>query len=201
MTYPAIASVVEGQGEAEAVQGLLHRLLPWLNDVTYVHCHVPNRKHRGLLLKQDGMAAALRETMALHPRPTGILVMVDADDDCPVKLAQHLLSLARTVRSDAPVFTVIPNREFEAWFLASAPSYAGMFELPNDLEPPTDPERIRDAKGWFSRQMPSGRAYKPATHQKAFVKHLEFEAAHANSRSFRKLCSDLKLMIGPPHSS
>ena len=139
--------------------------------------------------------------MALRPRPTGILLMIDADDDCPVALGEHMRSLAKEIRPDAPVFTVIPNREFEAWFLASASSFAGLFDLPNDLETPKNPESIRDAKGWFTKRMPPGIKYRESFHQKRFVKHLDLEVARANSRSFRKLCFDLKLMIGPPHSS
>jgi hypothetical protein len=132
--------------------------------------------------------------MTLHPRPSGVLLMIDADDECPVELAGRLRDLAKEVHPDAPGFVVVPNREFEAWFLAAASSFAGKFGLPEDLRPPPDPEAVRDAKGWFTKRMPRGRPYKPAVHQKQFVKHLDLDAARENSRSFRKLCSDVERM-------
>ncbi|WP_168801644.1 DUF4276 family protein [Glycomyces buryatensis] len=195
MTVPVIAPIVEGHGEREAVQALLARLLPWLDDQRYVHVHPPNRKPRDLLLKSHGLAAALREAMTLRPLPSGVLIMIDADDECPMTLAEHLRDLAKVVHPDAPSFVVIPNREFEAWFLAAASSFAGKFGLPEDLRPPPDPEAIRDAKGWFTKRMPRGRPYKPAVHQKQFAKLLDLDAARGSSRSFRKLCSDLERIL------
>ena len=56
-----------------------------------------------------------------------------------------------------PIAVVLAKFEFEAWFLAAAESLRGINGLPEDLEPPADPESIRGAKGWLSRHMTEGR--------------------------------------------
>jgi hypothetical protein len=76
----------------------------------------------------------------------GILVLLDADDDCPAELAPALLNRARSARPDRRVSVVLAKREFEAWFLASAQSLAGRFSSPADMEAPDDPEGVRGAK-------------------------------------------------------
>lgn len=113
------------------------------------------------------MKAALDTALAKRPRPTGILVMIDADKACPVERGQHLKALAKEARPDVPVFTVVTNCEFEAWFLASAPSLAGKFGLPEDLEGPNEPDEVRGAKEGLSNRMPPGTKYRETAHHKS----------------------------------
>ena len=54
----------------------------------------------------------------------GILVLLDADDDCPAELASRLLRRARQSRPDRPIRVVLAKAEYESWFLAAAASLA-----------------------------------------------------------------------------
>lgn len=49
-----------------------------------------------------------------------ILILMDADDDCPATLAPALLERARAARGDLAVGVVFATREFESWFVAAA---------------------------------------------------------------------------------
>ena len=84
-------------------------------------------------------------------RAGGVLVLLDADDDCPAALGPALLERARAARSDVPISVVLANREFEAWFIAAAESLAGTHGFPADLTPPLTPRRSGEPKnGWDS---------------------------------------------------
>jgi len=54
--------------------------------------------------------AALREDCA------GILILFDADDDCPAELAPTLEEWAREAAGEIPCAVVMANREYEACF-------------------------------------------------------------------------------------
>jgi hypothetical protein len=55
----------------------------------------------------------------------GILVLLDADDDCPRNLGPALLRRAQAVEPRLPLSVVLASREFEAFFLAGMRSLAG----------------------------------------------------------------------------
>ncbi|MGK3945042.1 DUF4276 family protein [Streptomyces sp. RP5T] len=194
--YPVIASVVEGHGEEKALQGLLYRLIPHLRDGAYAEVRPPHRLPRDRMLKPEGLAQALTIVTARQPRPTAVLVLLDADDDCAVELAARVHSLAQTSHAHVPATAVVAVREFEAWFLAGAAGLAGRMGLPHDLTPPPDPEAIRGAKEWLSHQMPAGSTYRPPAHQPSFVQHFDLEAARNAAPSFDKLCREVLRFLG-----
>jgi hypothetical protein len=83
---------------------------------------------------------------------------------------------------------MLAYREFETWFLAAARSLRGICGLPNDLEPPKDPELLRDAKGWLSARM--RQPYNEPNHQPKLTAAFAFEEAIGSKsfhRGFRKL--------------
>jgi hypothetical protein len=148
-----IASIVEGHGEVSALPRLLHRLaadFPMMNLRTPKQ---PWRCPRGSLIAPNGIEREVESNSWVGPAG-GILVILDADDDCPAQLAPRLLNRARSARPDCRVSVVLANREFEAWFLASAESLSGHYGFPADIKTPDNPEEIRDAKGWLSRIEP-----------------------------------------------
>jgi len=102
----------------------------------------------------------------LDPRAT---LEMDADDDCPAVLGPNLKARALPILRGLRVTVVIPKREFESWFLAAARSLAGRRGLREQLAPPENPEDIRGAKEWLSRNMIPGRAYSPTVDQAALV--------------------------------
>ena len=90
---------------------------------------------RGVVVAPGGIEREVESNSWVGPSG-GILVLLDADDDCPAELAPTLLNRARSARPDCRVSVVLANREFEAWFLASAQSLAGRFGFPADIEAP-----------------------------------------------------------------
>jgi hypothetical protein len=193
-TGPEIATVVEGEGEVKALPILLRRLAHDLGHWT-VRFPKPHRHHRGKLLGPGGLERVIDQVALLNPHAAGILVLLDADDDCPATLAPSLLTRARAARPDRRISVVLANREFEAWFLAAAPSLAGIRGLPGDLKAHPDPESPRDCKGWLTHQRTDGHSYRPAADQSAVANAFDLAAARQHSPSFDKFCRDLANLL------
>ncbi len=122
-----------------------------------------------------------------------MLILLDCEDDCPGQLGPRLLEQARQVRPDVPCLVALAYREYESWFLAAAASLSGKRGLPNDLEPPDDPETVRDAKGWLGKRMHRG--YDPVVDQAAFTKLFDLRQASAIP-SFKRLVERLSPYFG-----
>ncbi len=153
-----VGVVVEGHGDRAALPVVLRRLVSHLRPGVSVAVARPVRVARDGLVRRRGerhRAIELAGAKAGVGRP--VLLVVDADDDCPAELARTWLSDARRDCPGPPVYVVVAKREFEAWFLASAHSLGGKRGLAHDLEPPPDPEAVQGAKEWLSRRMAARR--------------------------------------------
>lgn len=185
----AVACIVEGHGEVQAMPVLLRRLLE-RREAYGVRLSVPIRVARDRFLRRDDELSRMIALAALNAGPGGlVLVVLDADDDCPVALAADVLQRARPYLREASCQVVIANREFESWLLAGASSLSGKRGLPEPLEPPSDCEAIRDVRGWLADKVSShcGGTYSPVADQAALTAVLDIEAAVQASRSLRKL--------------
>lgn len=182
--------VEEGHGEVTSVPILIRRIVAQHAPERYVEIRPPIRAKRTSLVQADG----IERTVELASRKTtpadGILILLDADDDCPRELAEALLARASAARPDRAISVVVANREYEAWFIAAARSIRGRRGLAEDMEPPGDPEAIRDAKGWLAHQTAQGFSYKPTIDQPALTQIFDLEQAYA-ARSFRKLVKEV----------
>jgi Domain of unknown function (DUF4276) len=89
-----------------------------------------------------------------------------------------------------PVSVVLAHQEYEAWFLASAASLAGVGSLPDNLEPHPNPESKTGAKEWLNARM-TGK-YLPTRHQPTFTKVFDLRVARTNADSFDKCCRDIE---------
>ena len=118
-----IQPIVEGPGEVSAVPLLLRRLCheaqAW--NVTIAK---PHRRPRSQFVNQDTFQNAICLAGRASGR-LGILVLFDADDDCPAEMAPRLERWAHDAASGRPCSVVMANREYEAWFLASIESLRG----------------------------------------------------------------------------
>jgi hypothetical protein len=196
-----IGIVVEGFGEVAAAPILIRRLANLLNPSIALQVLQPYRLSRYKLIKVGEIEKAV-DFMARKVGPGGaVLVLIDADDDCPATLGPALVARARAARPDRHVSVVLAKREFEAWFLAGAISLRGERTLPSDLDPPNQPEQIGGAKEWLSTRMTSG--YSETLDQPAFAAALDLASAR-QSDSFDKLVRDLSALLGvsaPPRPS
>jgi hypothetical protein len=104
-----IQPIVEGQGDEAAVPLLLRRFQneaqAWGLDVGK-----PHRRPRTKLVKKDSLQTAVR-VAALRGDCVGILVIFDADDDCPKELAPKLEEWAREAAGGKACAVVMANRE------------------------------------------------------------------------------------------
>lgn len=194
-----IASIVEGHGEVSALPKLLYRLAREFPMVDLSTPKPPWRRTRGSLLAPNGIEREVESNSWVGPSG-GILVLLDADDDCPAELAPALLNRAQSARPDRRVSVVLAKREFEAWFLASAQSLAGRFGFPADMEAPADPEGVRGAKEWLSRHRPKGHPYKETVDQAALASAFDIGQAREHSPSFGKFCRELEALLSSPSS-
>jgi hypothetical protein len=180
-----IQPIVEGQGDEAAVPLLLRRLRDeaqaWGLEVGR-----PHRRRRTLLVKKDSLQSAVR-VAALRENCAAILVLFDADDDCPKELAPTLEEWAREAAGGKPCAVVMANREYEAWFLASIEALRGWGAILPDATSHHEPEVPRDAKGQLERRMPRGASYSATVDQPILTAHLDLESAYRGCRSFRKL--------------
>lgn len=186
----SVASIVEGDGEVVAFPILLRRLNQWRSPQAHVQIIPPIRVRRDRFLNKDEEFYRHLRLAAEKCGPDGwIYVLLDADDDCPVKLGAEIIARAKPIVPDRRLAVVLANREYEAWFLASAHSLNGHRNFSIYPDEFVDAEKPRNCKGWLSKHM-SNSGYKETTDQPAFTAIFSLETAYQNSRSFRKLCNE-----------
>lgn len=175
-----IACIVEGHGDVDAVPILLRRLALQLG-ASVPDIQRPIRVKRDKFVRQ---ISELHRTVELAARKAGesgcVMVLLDADDDCPAKLGPRLLSDISAVRPHMPMSLVLANREFESWFIAAAESCG----LPANHTPAVEPESIRGAKEWVGHHILNAR-YVETRHQPSFSARFDLEAA-CRASSFDK---------------
>ena len=176
-----IVPIVEGRGEMEAAPVLLRRILYERRDHYDVNVLPPkNANGKGRLVRrfEDFLRYAASEDGC-----AAILVLLDADEDCPVELGTALASRASSINLCVPTVVACAKREYESWFLASDAEFHG------------DPEEYDDAKQWLNRRVVSGLKYKPAKDQARFSATMDIDTAFDSSRSFRRLCNAVDELV------
>ena len=189
-----IGLVVEGHGDLKAAPILFRRIGMDIDPSVPLEVQQPIRRPRSSLVKTPGELEKAVELAALKARPRGgVFILLDSDDDCPAELAPSLLARAQLAGMGLPVSVILPQREFEGWFLVAAESIRGRRGLPADLAPPNNPEEIRGAKGWLRERM-RGHIYSETVDQPALAAIFDLNQARA-ARSFDKCYRDLRLLI------
>ena len=184
-----IVAIVEGHGDTEAVPVLLRRISALV--VPDVALDVRTlRVPRSKVVKANVLGRTIETAAQTSGEAPRILVLLDADKDCPGELGPALLRRAQAARSDREIRVVLAKSEFEAWFLASIASLAGQHGVSAKVKRPSDPEAIRDAKGWLSHVMPRNQPYKPTRDQVRFARTFDLDAARTVP-SFDKLWRDV----------
>ena len=187
-----IVPIVEGPGDVHATPILLRKIL-----TDYLKCYnigvvKPKNAHgRGALDRVGGLERFIKYA-STTPNCGSILVLVDCDEDCAREWAKRISDRCREVGVSVPIAVVCAVHEYEAWFLASLDSVRGSGRLNQDIHYDGNPEAMSGVKGWFTQQMPQGRAYKETIDQASFTSLIDISLAHDNSRSFRRLCHALQ---------
>ncbi len=205
-----IVPIVEGHGEVHAVPILLQR---WLSSRRYHNVGVdlagPVRASGkgALTVIHDGeneLGVEHYIEIALLRRPDAVLVLLDADEECPMVLGRELLERASTVVPHSfPVGVVVAKREFEAWFLAAFASSRFRDQLTKlgfalnrrSLSRGTRVEEIADCKKIIANFI-GVKKYEETIHQTQLTGILPFTRAMTRrSRSFRKLLQELDSLL------
>ena len=194
---PTIVPVVEGAGDVAALPELLGRILR-------------ERFNRPDVIVAQGKSGVVNangrqnlesklENFLQHaqnkPQCDAILVLLDADDDCPVALAQGLLERCERMGLNRPVQIVCAHRCYESWFLASLDTIKGQRGISDTAVLPQAAEDVSNPKQWLTDQMPTGQAYKETIHQASLSRSIDIGEAHKISRSFRRLCHALEQLL------
>ncbi len=187
-----IQPIVEGHGEVPAVPVLLRRIGASLElDIQVLP---PIRQKRNRIVKDGELERVVELAARKCPSESLILILLDADEDCPATLGPALLERASAARPDRTVTVVLANREFESWFLGGVEGLSGRRGLDADLATPGDPESVSDAKAWLAERMNRGRGpgYSPTIHQAAFAATFDMTAARTRCPSFDKFLREIE---------
>lgn len=191
-----VAPIVEGHGEDAAVRTLLQRA--WSEVLCGEHLEVikPIRVKRTKIGEKEELSraidlAALKLDSVSTSGSSLILILLDAEEDCPKDFVPGFLGLARGLRADRDIACVLANPEYETWFVAAASSLAKYLDLAGDEEPPSAPEDSRQGKGWIQRHF-RGVKYSPSVDQPAMTAAMDLKLCRAKSPSFDKLCRELE---------
>lgn len=173
--------IVEGHGEVEAIPALIHRIAASVNAQGRVRINAPIRVKSGSYLNDPEYFRRYTALAAAKASQNGgtVVIILDCEDQCPVKLSETIVSKAQQSRPDVEHFITLAVREFESWFLIAAASLRGVCGLPAELSAPADPENIRNAKGWLSQQMIG--AYDPVIHQLQLCRIIDLDQARASA--------------------
>ena len=195
-----IATIAEGHGEVEAVPVLLRRIANEVAPSINLETPRPIRVKRNQIVREHELERAVGLAASLAGADGSILVLLDADDDCPADLARALLRRAEQSRPDRSIRVVLAKAEYESWFLAAADSLAGHRGIDEGASPPPDPESIRNAKGWLRARMPRGQRYRETRHQAAFTASIDLASAR-RAPSFDKMWRDVSALLGATNGS
>lgn len=194
--HPSIVPVVEGPGDRFAVPRLLHRVLRHFNwcDIQVREPITANGKPNLLKKYEKFLKYASRE-----PSCAGILVLLDADDECPVKELHKLTERTQALNLQQSVRIVYANREYETWILASMDSEQGggiraRLGIDGSESYQGDVDSIH-AKSWLKGKMPRGRSYKETSDQRSLTAFIDIEHTRRRSRSFRRFCHAVEELV------
>lgn len=180
-----IVAIVEGDGEVDAVPVLVRRIGLEVSPLVPPDVRRPIRVSRNQFLKPGEVERYVNMAAARGADEGRILILLDADKDCPAVLGPRVLQRARVARSDRRIEMVLANHEYESWFIAAVDSLEGTRGIPAGTEVPQNPESIRGAKEWVRDRMDG--PYRPTADQATFTARFDMTLARRRSPSFDKM--------------
>ena len=137
---------------------------------------------------------------ALHENCAAILVLVDADEECPLEESARLVERAAALNLNVPVAIVYANSEYETWFICSlsedeSEGIRARLGIPASVSAPENAESIRGAKEWLINNMSRDLKYQETEDQENLTHHIDIDLTHGRSRSFRRLCHAVEELI------
>jgi uncharacterized protein DUF4276 len=193
---PAVFCIVEGHGEVEAVPILLRRLASEQLGLHTLTCLPPFRLPRSKLMNAVELSRAIalgRLKMKEMEGPHLILVIMDADDKCPVSVVQALHTQHQALFAVTRTSIVLAVREYEAWFLAANMSEADHRNLRAVTPVHANPEQVANPKAVFQRDfLKPGFTYSETVDQPRFTSCMSLASA-LRASSFDKLVREIRI--------
>lgn len=189
----SIVPIVEGISEVVAVPVLMRRLTNQWGKFN-LQIGKPVRVRRSKVVRGGELERRVMMAMS-RSNCRAVVVILDADDDCPKEVAAALLKRAQQVAGNILVSVILPKSELESWFVSSIESLRGVCGISAQATSPNNPENIRDAKGFLSNSMESGRSYSAVADQPSLIARFDYEEALNRCRSFRKFHSDFYKIV------
>jgi hypothetical protein len=206
-----IIPVIEGHTERDCIERLLHRT--WselLGRPERLQVLEPFRQPRSQLVHPNGVvlvssvSAALMRVQAKAAKVPNsrhlVLVLIDAERECPKSLAPRLLTTAAAgLPAGSALSCVLPTWMLENWFVAGASTLAGVNGMPGPI-PPRDQFEERSGVAWLEAQYrKANRAwkYKKTKFAAEFARMMNLVECRQNSPSFDKLCRELEARLVP----
>ena len=190
-----IVPVVEGHGEVSSLPVLIRRMAAEICPAQPLRVAKPIRARRSQVVLPGRLEDFVQLAAEMGGPDGRILVLLDADTDCPAELAPVLLQRATEARSDRKIAVVLPKAEFEAWFVAAASSVAEQLDLLESATAVAEAESIRNPKKWLSDRMPAGQSYRPTRHQPSLSARFDLALARENSPSFDKMWRSMEDLL------
>jgi len=188
-----ILPIVEGQSEVESVPILLRRICGQMQAFN-IQIARPYRVKRNKVVKQGELERAIEQGIRDRGNVSAILLLLDADDDCPAARAPELLERCRQT-THLPVAVVFANIEIEGWFLGGKESLRGVCGIRSDAIAPTNPEGIRGAKERLSQNMEHGRRYLETDDQPTLAAKVDFKLTKSRCPSFDKFLREVQNLM------
>lgn len=187
-----IAPIVEGHGDVPAAPILIRRLAAQA-EIFDVDVKKPIRIPKQKLQKAGELRKAIDLAVQKSDGSCGILILLDADRDCPAELGPTLLRIANTERPEIPTEVVVANTEYESWFLGSIRSLLDHDRAEHLIFNSKDAERIRGAKEKLAELLNT--YYSETVDQAAYSATFDLREARVNCPSFDKLCRSLEVLL------
>lgn len=184
-----LVPIVEGQSETLAIEVLLRRLIAELA-LPATDIARPFRVKRNKIVRANELERSIGRAIASRAGASAVLVLLDADDDCPAELGPQLCERASNATA-LPVRVVVAKSEIEAWVLAAVESVRGVRGIADHATRPVSPEDVRDAKRALSDRMVGSSGYVATADLAALLAKLDIGDASRLAPSFRKLQRDL----------
>jgi hypothetical protein len=188
-----ISCIVEGYGEVVAVPILFRRIAESLYPELDIRIPRPIRVSRDKVVKAGELERRVEFAARKISGQGAIFILLDSDDDCPAHLGSNLRRRALKTHGDLPIAVVLAKHEYESWFLAAAQSLRGLRGLKDNIQSPENPETVRDAKGWLSRQM-ENHSYRETLDQPKLTARFDFDEAR-RADSFDKCYRDIVFLL------
>ena len=189
-----IQPIVEGHGEVSAVPVLLRKLAELMR-VPALAVGRPIRAPRSKLTQQEGMTKYVQMARS-QEGCRGILVMFDADDLCPKTESEQVRQWAAVAATPIPCSLVLPNREYEGWFLACIEVLMQYRAIQPVQQFAGNPDDKRGAKEAVEDLMGEGFRYIERADQPSFTAQADWLLVHERSRSFRKMAKEVQRLLG-----